>query len=433
MTKSSASSNVPKPPNHPGSPLPPPDRFPRRILVCVSGLTPQIVTETLYGLVTARPRAFVPTEVHLVTTKEGADRARLTLLSADPGWFHRIVSELDLGSIRFDTETIHVLRDSSGRELCDIRTPEDNEAAADMITELLRHWTSDENAALHVSLAGGRKTMGFYVAYALSLYGRPQDRLSHVLVSQEFEGLHEFFYPTPYSRIIYDRENKPLDTRDARVTLAEIPFVRLRHGLPERLLEGRATFSETVLAAQSAFGPPKLTIDVPRRRVMCGDRQVRMRPVDMGFLLWMAERRRSGNGPVERTLEDPEEFLDSYAKITSPMSGTYERVCNALRHGEGHSEYFDEHKSRVNRAIRAALGEPACHPYLIVGVGRRPDTRFGLLGLSPDDIEIIGCSDRPVAGAPGHQANPETRNAGGPPALDPIHFALAHGTKGHLI
>ena len=31
-----------------------PDRYPRRILLCVAGLSPQIVTETLYALTRAR-------------------------------------------------------------------------------------------------------------------------------------------------------------------------------------------------------------------------------------------------------------------------------------------------------------------------------------------------------------------------------------------
>lgn len=65
--------------------------------------------------------------------------------------------------------------------------------AADAIVELVRRCTQDDQTALHVSIAGGRKTMGFFMGYALSLYGRPQDRLSHVLVSAPFESNHDFY------------------------------------------------------------------------------------------------------------------------------------------------------------------------------------------------------------------------------------------------
>ncbi|MBV5299598.1 MAG: TIGR02584 family CRISPR-associated protein, partial [Rhodoferax sp.] len=76
----------------------------------------------------------------------------------------------------------------------DIRSPADNRAAADFITAQVRAITADSGCALHASIAGGRKTMGFYLGYALSLFGRPQDRLSHVLVSEPFESSYDFFY-----------------------------------------------------------------------------------------------------------------------------------------------------------------------------------------------------------------------------------------------
>jgi len=60
-----------------------PATYPRRILLAVCGLSPQIVTETLYALASAPDLPFVPTEVHLITTREGAQRAELSLLSDD--------------------------------------------------------------------------------------------------------------------------------------------------------------------------------------------------------------------------------------------------------------------------------------------------------------------------------------------------------------
>ena len=63
-----------------------PENCSRRILLAVNGLSPQVVTETVYALARAHPRA-LPTEIHVVTTAEGAERARLALLSRVPGWF----------------------------------------------------------------------------------------------------------------------------------------------------------------------------------------------------------------------------------------------------------------------------------------------------------------------------------------------------------
>lgn len=153
-----------------------PYQYSKRILLVITGLSPQVVTETLYALAISQEQVFVPTEIHVVTTAEGAQRARLTLLSDEPGWFYRLCADYGLPSIAFDSEHIQVLEDSKGNPLQDIRTPEENACVADQISELVRGFAQDEQAALHVSIAGGRKTMGFYLGYALSLYGRPQDR-----------------------------------------------------------------------------------------------------------------------------------------------------------------------------------------------------------------------------------------------------------------
>jgi CRISPR-associated protein (TIGR02584 family) len=40
--------------------------------------------------------------------------------------------------------------------------------------------TSDPDSALHVSLAGGRKTMRFFAGYALSLFAFDRNRGPHV-------------------------------------------------------------------------------------------------------------------------------------------------------------------------------------------------------------------------------------------------------------
>ncbi len=207
---------------------------PRRILLCACGITPQVVTESLYCLRVAAEERFAVNEVHIITTARGREAAEASLLVA--GHFAQLCKDYGFDDIRFDASHIEVIRDPLGSELDDIRSPEENAAAADCITELIRRLSSDEGAALHVSLAGGRKTMSYYAGYALSLFGRPQDRLSHVLVKEEFEAEPEFFYPTPDSRAIRTRSGRHLDASRATLTLANIPFVRLRGTLPAHIL-----------------------------------------------------------------------------------------------------------------------------------------------------------------------------------------------------
>ena len=361
----------------------------RRILLAVTGLSPQIVTETLYALaVQAQPR-WVPTEVHLVTTVEGAERARHSLLSADLAWFARLLADYGLPPIAFTESQIHVLEDAEGAPLPDIRTPADNDQAADQLTELVRRFTADPDTEIHASIAGGRKTMGYYLGYALSLFGRPGDRLSHVLVSEPFESTWDFFYPTPYSRIIQTRDHKLADTAQARVMLAEIPFVSLRHGMPPGLLEGKSSFGEAVAAARAGLGAPELVIDYGNRIILAGGRPVRLAPALLAFIGWLAGRKQRGDPPLPCPLEDhPDpayaaEYLAEYRAVIGAM-GDEERTAARLAKGMD-AAFFMEAKSRLHGKLREALGLGR-RPYQVDGSGR--PRRYGL-GLEAGQIRFM--------------------------------------------
>lgn len=128
-------------------------QYNRRVLVAVTGLAPQILTETLFALV-KQQASFVPTEIHVITTTAGAERIRLQLLSSDPGWYERLVDELDIPRPSFDASHIHVIADANDTLLNDIRTPSENDCMADMIMALIQSLTGDAQCAIHASIAG---------------------------------------------------------------------------------------------------------------------------------------------------------------------------------------------------------------------------------------------------------------------------------------
>ncbi|MFK0571211.1 CRISPR-associated ring nuclease Csm6 [Endozoicomonas sp.] len=258
----------------------------KQILLVASGMSPQVLTETLFALV-HQEKPFIPDEIHLVTTAVGRDKAVGALLNEGTGYFYRFCRDYGFSSGAFQADHIHTISDSQGCELSDIKTPKDNEAAADTITALIASLTSDPDATLHVSLAGGRKTMSYYTGYALSLYGRRQDQLSHVLISDGYEGCPEFYYPTPASQMITSHRGEPLDAALAQVTLAHIPFVRLREDLPTRFLEGTTGFSETVKRMGKVDEPKHLVLDIPNRAIkLSGIRfDLAERELEFAFLL----------------------------------------------------------------------------------------------------------------------------------------------------
>ena len=160
-----------------------PADFERRILLTLAGHSPAIITETLYAL--TQQQAYVPTEIHVITTSSGQEKLISTLLG-DNGVLARFCNEYGVTIPKFTEAFIHVITDANGAVLHDLQTEADNEAAADFITTKVREFTRDENTSLHVSIAGGRKTMTYYLGYAMSVFGRVQDRMSHVLVEDDY-------------------------------------------------------------------------------------------------------------------------------------------------------------------------------------------------------------------------------------------------------
>ncbi|MDP2823518.1 MAG: CRISPR-associated ring nuclease Csm6 [Sulfuritalea sp.] len=349
-----------------------PQDYSRRILLAVTGLTPQVVTETLYALAASPAPTFVPTEIHLITTTEGAERARLSLLDPTTGQFHALCRDYRLTGIEFAAENIHTIPDADGVPLADIRTPEDNTLAADCLLGHVRRLCADETCALHVSIAGGRKTMGFFLGYALSLFGRAQDRLSHVLVSEPFESLTDFYFPPKNPRVLHTRDGRPVHTADARIMLAEIPFVRLRDGLPKEALQHPTPFASLVAAAQAGVGAASLEFDFDRRVAICGGTAVRLSPA---LLTWYAWLQRQADFVGHRHA-DPAGYLELYARIVGPAHPSLATARATLKNGFD-APFFEQKTSKLNRELRAALSL-AAEPWLVRTQGERPNTLHGL-------------------------------------------------------
>jgi CRISPR-associated protein (TIGR02584 family) len=70
--------------------------------------------------------------------------------------------------VKFDDLGLHCVLGPDRQPLPDIRTADDNARMADAIANRVRELTSDPACALHVSLAGGRKTMGYYASSAVA-------------------------------------------------------------------------------------------------------------------------------------------------------------------------------------------------------------------------------------------------------------------------
>lgn len=393
-----------------------PHEYPQRILLCVTGMSPQIITETLYALAINSELSFVPTEIHLVTTLEGAQLAKKELI--DHGHLAQLCVDydLDVTAIKFDDSCLHIISAPDQLALPDIRSEEHNIYAANKIVEVVRELTSrtdsDQQLAIHASIAGGRKTMGFFMGYAMSLFGRQQDRLSHVLISPaDLEGHPKFFFP-PKQPVVLQRKSRDgnlvsINTADAVVSQAYIPFVRLRGNLIPNMLPENASYSEVVERAQEGVSnniqvvlyPEKLTVSI-------GDKDIKMKPIAFGVYYWFAKRAKNGTPEVGWFKKDiHKEFLQYYKQVVNTSDeGMYDKTADSLnkRHNAKPEEIgfnknnFSLYKKYANDELKMALGPVKVKPYLISQLGRGEksdrDRYYQGLSLAPEQIHFVESS-----------------------------------------
>lgn len=247
----------------------------KEIFIFVSGSTPQIITETIYALAVKKPPIH-PDEIIIITTFDGAKRAKEEL--ENKGILKKLFEEYKIPQAIINYK---VPTDKAGIQLTDIRTTEDNKQMADLITSVIKEKTEDKDNRLHCSIAGGRKTMSFYLGSALQLYGRTQDKLYHVLVTPEFESNKEFYYKPIQNQKIQTPDGKVLNTDDAEITLAEIPFVRLG----EKTKITGNSYNDSVRAGQdaidSAIFPMDVEVDLKNRHLKIGDTKIKLPPIHL--------------------------------------------------------------------------------------------------------------------------------------------------------
>lgn len=230
----------------------------KHILLAVLGMTPQVITETIYAL--GSGQQWFADEVHIITTDKGAHEARLNLMDARNNRVADMCKDYGWPIPRCDDGTLHLIEDEQSNAQDDTRDANANNDAANVILRVTRELTADENNEIHFSIAGGRKTMTFLLGYCASLLARPQDSLSHVLVNDPFETNRNFYYPPRIPQLIPSRDNATIDTKDSRIALAPVPFIRLRGQMPDHLLHGRFSYVQTVKIVDSMLTDPRVTL-----------------------------------------------------------------------------------------------------------------------------------------------------------------------------
>lgn len=282
----------------------------KNILICVSGLTPQIITETLFALSIKQKIKF--DEIVIVTTSKGED----IINGVDKDFNEGFGNKRNYPSLRkvlnqFYSHykknkyvnpnsklTIINAREES-LNLNDVRNDKENILFPNKLIEIFKKYTAPEKEnILHCSLSGGRKTMSVDMALAISIFGRENDKLYHVLVDESVEFKNDFWFPKT------KKEEKLLE-------ISEKPYIRLRPILgeiTENKIFSDMNFMDIVNETQEILkkkSVDKLYISIATKMMVYGEfKPVSLEPIQIKLYRFLKENSSDGKRVKLETIVD---------------------------------------------------------------------------------------------------------------------------------
>lgn len=291
----------------------------RRILLCTIGATPQVVTETVWALKNAHDPPWFPDEIHIVTTTFALHDIRRELQAPSghlAALFDGQAPPVNIHIPCRDGQPVTIgpwqpgedgdIAKPSTDALADVNTEGDATHMGALIFRLVASFTHDEGTELHVSLAGGRKTMSAHALLAMSLVGRLQDEVSHVLVSPPFEDNRTFWYPGQSEPVLVRVPKpgeeppfaiEPRGSEQADVTLVPTVVPLLRHEVKDAKDLETLDLVEVVNLRNLALRlqrSPEIVIDTHTNCIIAGGIRRQLNPKSFAIYRLLATARREG-------------------------------------------------------------------------------------------------------------------------------------------
>jgi CRISPR-associated protein (TIGR02584 family) len=278
------------------------------ILLSLVGTAPAVLTETVWALAT-QDEPVIPDRVIAITTTTGAAKLKNKLFI--DGHWGRMLTDLGErgvpleGKLRFGAiaDSIRVFPDlSRTRELDDIRSLEDNQAVAEFFMELIRGFAENDSVRLIVSIAGGRKTTSAMLHSVMTLLGRAQDRINHILINDEWVFQPDFLYPGCAGEFIDKTTGRPLSSQDAELELVDVPFVPLRYLFRRDLERSAGSFMELIGQVRNRTlnldDDLSVHMNLANGAFSVSGKEISLSPNEFLLYLFFALRAREGEPPV---------------------------------------------------------------------------------------------------------------------------------------
>lgn len=365
-------------------------------LIAICGTTPQIITETLYGLY---EKQVFPNKVIILTTKKGKDQLIQSLFDTSQTYLKDLYNRFDVNPacIDFSEKSFFVACLPNGDCIDDISTEEDSQAFLDLCLHHVFMNSQAKDTQLIFSVAGGRKTMGAALALAAQCYGRKYDKAYHVLVSPEFELNPNFYYPTKEDNYISGRSihDKTLNAREAVVTLVPMPFLSLRDHIPAHLIKEIHDPQELF-----EFFSPQINMEIrfkiKNSSIQISDKVCKLPPAQYTLFMYFIMQSLYHEQNRGKDIEQADEYFLEISDILAESKNIANLYRLVSKHNYDNSESgivnlsaenFRASISKINKNLEQVFYEFA-HVPMIRKIGKRPSVRYGVR-LSSKNVQFV--------------------------------------------
>ena len=278
------------------------------ILLCSVGLTPQIVTETLYALML---KEWWPDKIIIITTEAGAHACDKMLLDHKAGGLAQFKREYGkLTTIKFTQKVQVITVNTDSGDLDDGRwTAKFSDEAKAIISKIC----SDPKNSVHVSISGGRKTAAAILALLMAIYGRAQDRISHVQTDPDMRRNPSFWFPTNTSETLPLGDGKHVNSANVFINLIDVPFPRLYNSISEN----NSSFKDAMEVISAQANKPRLIIF--GTEITWNGTLLEMPPAIKAWMLWLVNKFESGEG-LARVGSKRNDYLKFYKPVAGNLA-----------------------------------------------------------------------------------------------------------------
>lgn len=365
------------------------------IFLSVSGQTPQIITETLFKL---RQEAREIVDMYVVTTTTGKNNILRNLLGVDQSGsttgkniFIEMSREHGWTDITLNQDNILVFTDNGDRYLDDIRTDEDERIAADFLFKTVYDLEQKyPDIPIVASIAGGRKTMSYLMGTVMSILGRKDDELTHVLVDPRYETIDvqksggQFYYPSRNPKTYYTRQmgtipSQEIDGSTAVIELSYIPYIRMNHFLKEskqwkKLMSSKRSsdiYSQSIEYINSEmtlnisdvfvkldFKNSALIVEV-RKQIRPATYIIELKPIQFAFYAMLLDYRNNRGQEVKTpaNFKNYGDLLDNWIQVFSYLPVDLSNIA-AFRFQKQIQDDVNDIIDKVNCNIENAVKDP---------------------------------------------------------------------------